>query len=652
MNTATGRGKQSKNYFWLLVVLMLAGLLVACGDAPTPTADYSGALTVYASRPTVTPPYQPVSNVSPAASSSSVAATVPVAQVFPTVTVAQPTPIFIPTPGTPTEAVITSDDLGISGWTETEINWSPKGDQFILHVMRGEDQADFYFLMRPPNSPVASFKLSRTTFGAINWSRDGKYLSYIDQDLDGNPGPVKLIDTVNAPTIVRELSKGPCTNVAWLNPTKLVAACGTIIYGLSIEGDAKPDVIYKLDGTRFPGSNLDLSVVARALPSPNGAYLAMFGLARQKSSVPLGEIAFLDLNNSKVSILDRNNRAIAMVDWTPDSKYLVLRNLTGDWAVPYTFDFYLADPAKQKIVQNVTKTNEKCDPVLGAKADCQGLQPSPYQALRLSVAPDGSRYFFTGVNYVAQPGAALETVELVTGGTINGKQEKPVKMVLNDKIVGFSWLPNNHYFYSVSPLRGAAKAFLDGKPLALKSNALNTLITSGTPVPRASAKSGPTVTRGAAILSSNISGLEQTTGTPSTFLTPSTSPNRVIGDPPAPATATPPVSGSPNPSPSPSPAPTATAPIIFPSITTGVVPNGTQIIQVYTATPEKATATPRPVNPATPRSTPTVTPDTNQLRPMAFFISPTGNWVISLERIAGVDKPVQFQLRLIPYSLK
>jgi hypothetical protein len=34
-----------------------------------------------------------------------------------------------------------------------------------------------------------------------------------------------------------------------------------------------------------------------------------------------------------------------------------------------------------------------------------------------------------------------------------------------------------------------------------------------------------------------------------------------------------------------------------------------------------------------------------------YFVSPTGNWLISLEKISE-DKPLQYQLRLIPFNLK
>jgi hypothetical protein len=564
----------------------------------------------------------------------------------------------MPTPTTPAEAVVTADDLGITGWTDTEVSWSPTGDQFLLLSLRGEDQFDFYFLVRPPGSPTASFKLSRTTFGSLDWSPDGRYLSYIDQDAEGNPGPVQVIDTTAGIIQPRELLKGPCTNAAWLSASKLIAACGLAVYSLSPDGNSAnpPEPLYKLDGGRFPGSTMDLLLIARALPSPDGKQVAMYGLARQKSSLPLGEIGFVEVGSGKFNLLDRNNRAVAMVDWTPDSKYLVLRNIMGDWAVPYTFDFYLADPARQRIVQNLTKSNDKCDPVLGTKPDCQGLQPSAYQVERLLFAPDGNRYLFTGKRYIAQPGVALDTAERLAVSALSGaKADKPTELTPGDHIIGATWLPNGHYFYTRSPLKGSAVPVLDGQPATLKSAALSTLIKSGTPqakTPRATATGTRIAASNQPFTSNAVLEAPQSEGTPSTFLTPSPTSLGQSGAavPPTPAPTGP--TDTPGPTTVP-PSPTATQPVVFPSVTTSVGPAGTQILKVYTATPEaKAPTVPRSAITPKGNAGPSPTPDTVQLRPIAFYASPMGNWVISVERIAGTDKSVQFQLRLIPFSVK
>ncbi|NWJ96113.1 MAG: hypothetical protein HXX20_10045 [Chloroflexi bacterium] len=660
----------------IIILICLSLILGACGEERKPTPDYSSALTPLALRPTLKPPYQPATNITPDPTGSAIAATVLVPTTTPSPLASPlPTPILIPTPTTPTEAVVTADDLGITGWTDTEISWSPTGDQFLLHILRGEDQFDFYFLVRPPASPTASFKLSRTTFGSLSWSPDGRYISYIDQDAEGNPGPVEVIDTINGLNQPRELFRGPCTNAAWLRSNKVVAACGQVVYGLSVEvtDNIQSETLYKLEGGRFPGSSMDLNLIARVLPSPDGSTLAFYGLARQKSSLPLGEIAFLNLATNQLNLLDRNNRSVAMVDWTPDSKYLVVRNLMGDWAVAYTFDFYLADPAKQRILQNLTRSNDKCDPVLGAKPECQGLQPASYQVGRLLFASDGNRYLFTGVRYIAQPNVALDTVERVALGALSGgKAEKPVELISNEKIVGATWLPDGHYFYSRSPLKGPAQPILDGQVANLKSNGLSNLIKSGTPQaktvsPKPSAsvtgtrspETTKTVTgtrspEATKPVASNI--IPELEGTPSTFLTPSPSPD---GTHLAVSVPLPFVTFAPIPTATLSlsttvtlPAsPTATQPIFFPSVTSAIAPSGTQLILIYTATPDlRSPTTVRST--ATPKASVSPTPETTQFRPLAFYASPLGNWVISLEQINSSDKSVQFQIRLIPFSVK
>lgn len=662
------KGKKPGSGLAAVILLLISLVLAACGDSPKPTPDYSSALTPIASRPTVTPPYLPATNITP--EPTGVASAAPVA-LAPTPTSAAPTavpptPLLIPTPSSPTEGVLTADSLGITGWTDTEINWSPTGDQFVLHTLRGEDQFDFYFLVRPPASPTASFKLSRTVYGSIVWSPDGRYISYIDQDAEGNPGPVRVIDTVNGLTQPRELFKGPCTNAAWLSASKVVAACGQAVYVLNpeVESNPSPDVLYKLDGGRFPGSTMDLNLIVRALPSPDGAMVAMYGLAKQKSSLPLGEIAFLTVASNKLTILERNNRAVAMLDWTPDSKYLVLRNLTGDWAVPYTFDFYLADPARQRILQNLTRSNDKCDPVLGAKPECQGLQPSPYQATRLIFGPDSNRFLTTGVRYLAQPNVALETVERLSQGALSGgKQDKPLELASGERVVGLTWLPNGHYFYSRSPLKGPAQAVLDGQVVTLNSPALNALVKSGTPQANKTTSTSPRPTVTGTRIASADQGFNanntddteiannNTAVTPGSLGTPP-------GSPSIPALSPTPTGNAAAPAGTPAP----TQPIVFPTVPTQsvsfpgagstITPAGTQIINIYTATPEPRSPTPASRPSPTPKASVTPRPDTVQLRPIGFYASPPGNWVISLERIASNDKSVQFQIRLIPFSLK
>ncbi len=489
----------------LFLVLFAALALAACGEEATPTQDYAGALTNIAARSKPSPVYQVPPNFSPDAfqtpgnNPASKAAPLPTLLNRPAQTPSllspapspspppdfvPPTPVLVPTPTSPAEGVLGVEDLGITAWTDTEISWSPTGDQFLLHVLKGEELADFYFLVRPPASPTASFKLSRTTSSSFAWSPDGRYLSFIFYDGEGNPGPVQLIDS-RAPAVrAKEIFKGPCTSAAWINNLKLVAACGQVLFEMGVEG-AQPELRYKLENNRFPGSPMELSLIARAQPSPDGNTLALYGLSRQKNAIPLGEIAFLNLKTGKLSLLNRENRPVAIVDWTPDSKYLILRNLTEDWAVPYTFDFYLADPVKLRISQNLTRTNDKCDPILGPKAECQGLNPSPFQAQRILFGPEGGQFLFTGIRFVIQPNISIETVErVVLGRVAGGKLEKPLEVPTGDKIVGATWLPNNHYFFSRLPQVGPAVAVLDGQTVNLKSSGLAAVIKSGTPQPK------------------------------------------------------------------------------------------------------------------------------------------------------------------------
>ncbi len=629
---------------WLVGAMLATLLLGACGEEARPTPSYAGVATPLDSstRPTVTPPFQAATNITPESSpgpTTTLSQLTRPAQTGPTV---PNTPIIKPTPTAPTEAVLTSDDLGIGSWSDTEVLWSPKGDVFLLHILREGSDGDFYYVVRPPESIQSSFRLSRSVYGTMAWSPDGRYLSYIDRDSDGSSGPVKLIDTQRDVTKDRKLFNGPCTGANWLAPGKLVASCGLIIYQLLPDEPEKPEgpeALYKLENNRFPGSNIDLSLLFNALPSPDGSMLAMFGLRRQKGPLPLGEIAFFNLATKKLEMLDRNNRPVTLVDWTPDSKHVILRNLTGDWAVAYTFDFYLADPLKLKITQNLTKSNDKCDPVLGSKPECQGTAPSSIQSSRVVFAPDGERYFFTGLRYVARPNAPLATAERLSSNRLAGTKEDLVEKVTEsapgERIVSLIWLPNGHYFYSLGLGTASAKAVLDGKVLEVATASAN----RGSRV-SPNPKNSPVPTKsGAGAVSGFEAGLAQavTTIPPTTTAPP---PTNITLQTTAVATTQAPTTTAP---------PETTLPPNTPLPTSTSAPRGTSLLGFETVTAQaRSTSTPVPT-----RTTPDATAIASAYpRAAAFYMSPTGNWLLSIERVAAPDKVVQFQVRLIPFTLK
>ncbi len=611
----------------VVVLAVLAQLMIACGgDSPGPTLS-----SIQTATPTITPPFAAAAAMSPTPTFDPAISFVP-----PTAapSAVPPTPIVAPTPLVPKETVVTADDLGISTWGDTQISWSPTGNLFLLQAANQNDPLSFYFLIRPPSSVVASYKLSRSVFNTFAWSPNNRYLSFIQQDADGNAGPVKLIDTQGAAYQPIELFRGPCTSAVWLTEGKLLATCGNVIYSLTVDPTAKaaPENIFKLDEqNRLPGSPIGLTLIARALPSPDGKTLAVFGLQTALSGkVPVGEIGFLDLQTKKFSVLDRNDRPVAPVDWTPDSKNLVLRNLTADWTVSYTFDFYLASLDKLKITTNLTKSNPKCDPILG-KPDCQGVQASTFQTSRIVFAPDGNRFFVTGLRYVPRANVGLQTAERILAGTLNDdKLTQVVEQAAGGKIVGLTWLPNGHYFYSYVLDTGGAKAFYDNKPVTLGPNQAfptptPTVAPSPTPSPTVLATTtaaptpeAPATTKagieGGSVFALGVSALQTVTTTTTSATTPTPSPNTGIEPVRSPTPAA---------SVSPTEAPTTIAPTLTPLPTQKPVP------------------------------IPTPAPRVSKDKPLiyGFYASPTGNWIASVERVND-DKAVQFQLRMLPFNQK
>ncbi|NWJ48772.1 MAG: hypothetical protein HXX08_23180 [Chloroflexi bacterium] len=596
------------------LTLVLLILLAACGSESSGSPGFS----FQTPTPTVLPPFAAASNLTPtpdlqANNGASVAP--PTA----TPTTVPPTPIVPPTPTAPREATLSGDDLGIAEWSDTQISWSPNGTMFLLQAGSPNNPLAFYFLVRPPASVVASYKLSRSAFSTFQWSPDNRYLSYIQQDADGGAGAVKLIDTEGIAYQALELFKGPCTGAQWVGSGKVVAACGNAVYLLDTSGKNAPESIFKLDEQgRFPGSPIALSLVARALPSPDGKSVAMFGLQTSLSAkTPIGEIGFLNLETRKFDVLDRNDRPVAPVDWTPDSKYLILRNLTSDWTVSYTYDFYLADPAKLKIARNLTKSNPNCDPVLG-KLGCQGVQASTAQTSNIFFAPDGNHFLTTALRYVPRPNVGLQTAERILSGTVSdGKLTQLVENAAGGKVVSLMWLPGGHYFYSFVPEGGGARLFLDGKPLT---------VSAIQPKPTA------TPTLNSSLLEGSVYGFQVQTSTSASAST----------------TASP--AATPAPTNAASPAPTTTG-SVTPAPSSNIVTVVVTTSSGSALTPLAPDLTPLPT--LKPIPTPTTAPKVSKDKPLLFgyYASPTGNWVISLEKISDT-RAAQYQIRLIPASLK
>lgn len=651
----------------VFLAIWLSSWLAGCGEAVKPTPDYSSILTPVADpKPTNTPPFQAAPNITVPATAE---AALPTARPETTPTQIPNTPVLKPTPTAPEEGVLTSDELGLGTWSDTEVLWSPKGDVFLLHILRENADTDLYYLVRPPDSVQGSFSLPRSAFAAMNWSPDGRFLSYIAKEGESAAGPVKVIDLQNNPSRDTKVFAGPCTAANWSAPGKLVAACGLAVYMLDdeLEPNAKtdaPEQLYKLENNRFPNLDVEISLIFNALPSPDGTTLALFGLRRQRSNsaLPLGEIGFLNLATKKLQVLNRDNRPVTLIDWTPDSKNLILRNITGDWAVPYTFDFYLADPTTLKISQNLTKTNDKCDPVLGNKPDCQGLQPSTVQSSRVYFSPTADRYFYVASRYVSRPGAALTSAERLYSRKSKGdvKTEQLIETAPGDKIAGFTWLPGGRYFYSVaSGGSAAAKAYVDGKPVEISSKKGNSPGTrSVTPAPT---KSG-SVQSALSGFSWQSEPVTTTVAAPApTTSAPAQPTVAVTTPPPAPAETTVAVPATTAPVQTTSPATTAPAettapPNVPPTPSPTALPRGTSLLRFDTATAEaRFSPTPVPVR-ATPRPTsvsePVTPADARFPRVTAYYLSPTGSWVLAVERIANSDKTVQFQVRLLPYTLR
>jgi hypothetical protein len=462
---------------WGLVALMLVG----CGEAsPTTTGD----TLPFPLQPTATPtaPYVAVNNVTPTVvlpnSDQTINALVATPTFAPSPTLAAsptaaPTPIFAPTPVTPQQGFFMADDLGVTEWSSTGVSWSPQGDQLILHVNGTAQDNSFYYLIRPPNSHVADYKLANSTFDSLSWSPDGRYFSYIDKDAAGNAGPVKLVDTLNAPTTPRQLFKGPCTGAIWMKDGRLAATCGLAVYDFVPTSPATdtPDVLFKLNSNHFPNSDIPLTLLVRAVPSPDGTQLALLALRSTGNQTTQTEAGVYNLSTKSFVLLEHNNRPFIFspnYTWTPDGKYVVLRNWVSDWAVPYTFDYYLADASKGRLQGNLTRTNPTCDP-LQAKADCQGINPSSQQSDQIFFAPDGKRYLFTSQKFVSKPVEGIQSSYLLFDTSIgNNKISQVVEEPTGDKIENLVWLPNNHYFYSHTITNTSAKPIYDGKVLDLK----------------------------------------------------------------------------------------------------------------------------------------------------------------------------------------
>jgi hypothetical protein len=249
------------------------------------------------------------------------------------------------------------------------------------------------------------------------------------------------------------------------------------------------------------------------------------------------------------------------------------------------------------------------------------VQASTAQTSNIFFAPDGNRFLATALRYVPRPNVGLQTAERILSGTVSdGKLSQLVENAAGGKVVSLMWLPGGHYFYSFVPEGGGARLFLDGKPLT---------VSAIQPKPTAT----PTPSNISSLLEGSVYGFQVQT-TASTSVSTSTSASAS----PAPTSAT-------------SAAPTTTSGSVTPAPSSNIVTVVVTTSSGSALTPLAPDLTPLPT--LKPIPTPTTAPKVSKDKPLLFgyYASPTGNWVISLEKISDT-RAAQYQIRLIPASLK
>lgn len=229
----------------------------------------------------------------------------------------------------------------------------------------------------------------------------------------------------------------------------------------------------------------------------------------------------------------------------------------------------------------------------------------------------------------------IQTVERLLSGGLNEGKPEPMSQVVEHipggKIIGLTWLPNGHFFYCLVTESGNAKAFFDNKLITVAANKAESLL-------------NPVTVSGAAVdYESNLVKVFGVKVSQADTITISTTLPLAANLTSSPVIQ--PVEVSPISSPTLDFEVQPTRSVVSPEAETNLTPAGT--IVELTATPIPI---PIPTNTQAPVATPT--PKSSREKPLlyGYFISPTGRWVISLEKISG-DLPVQFQLRLIPFRL-
>jgi hypothetical protein len=102
-------------------------------------------------------------------------------------------------------------------------------------------------------------------------------------------------------------------------------------------------------------------------------------------------VAALDVSSGEVTLLADG---AGSVGWSPDGRWITLKNVSGDWGPEYTYDFYRGDPATGELI-NLTRSNPDFDPLLDGY---DHFQPGTYQVFSLDWGPEG-RYLYTVQDY-------------------------------------------------------------------------------------------------------------------------------------------------------------------------------------------------------------------------------------------------------------
>jgi len=136
--------------------------------------------------------------------------------------------------------------------------------------------------------------------------------------------------------------------------------------------------------------------VVSATGSPDGVYLAL-ELACNCAS-PWSGVGVVNVESGEVRLLVDGGRPVG---WSPDRK-IVLQNVTGDYAIGYTYDFYTVDPADGTLT-NLTRSNPDLDPLVDG---WDNYVPAAYETFRLAWGPDG-QYIVSTRHFLGEDASTL-----------------------------------------------------------------------------------------------------------------------------------------------------------------------------------------------------------------------------------------------------